>query len=263
MAVNCEKSQRGTTINEWAQALVAGSPDLAWQLDEDKLIGLRGLERLNLPRLYSETFLLKQFLQDPGGHFQRIGSEKFYINLPPRREGLVRYRQIDLTEGEALQFIFEHVPEDQVTNYNIVISEFFKNEYGGNILVNDKGGVYMEAAQGNHAPLVSGAKTPEVIVERGKFTGVFHYSALKYDAVSNGLQREELEDEHLKVALWNTLQVIPHDQPDEEAGLVDKVTRNTMFTPGYYEFALVRKTSDGPLEPIFIDYRKNPAYQLT
>jgi len=148
-------------------------------------------------------------------------------------------------------------------DYHIIVSEFFKNEYGGNILINAQGGIYMEVAQGNHAPLVSGAKTPEVIVERDKFTGVFHYSALKYGIGSSSLQREELEDKHLKEALWNTLRVIPHDQPDEEAGLVDKVTRTTMFTPGYYEFALVRKTSDRPLEPVFIDYRENTAYQLT
>ncbi|MBV8822512.1 MAG: hypothetical protein JO123_06960 [Ktedonobacteraceae bacterium] len=39
----------GVTINAWAKTLRASRAQLAAQLDEDKLVGLKGLEELGLP----------------------------------------------------------------------------------------------------------------------------------------------------------------------------------------------------------------------
>ncbi len=52
--------------------------------------------------------------------------------------------------------------------------------------------------------------------------------------------------------MWRTIQAVPH---------YDEL-RAAVFWPGYYEFTLIRETEGAPLEPIFLEYSDNPAYQL-
>lgn len=243
-AVSSEKSKTGTTINEWARAIRNGNQKLAQQLDEDRLTGFRAMEKLRLPHYKQETIALAAFLHDPQEYLERIGSQKFYVNLLPRKGQLIRYRQIDLSQEEVVPFVQEHVPASQVEHYLIVLSEFYENQYSGNIVISPGGEIVVEMVKGSHAPLVSGAKTPEFFVHRDEFTGSLSYS---------------FEDEALRKAVWNALLTIP---PFNEDAPSEKIDRRTRFTPGYYEFVLIKRGQTEPLKVIFIDYRGNSAYQL-
>ena len=243
--MSVEKSKVGTTINDWAHAVRKGNRNLADQLDEDRLIGFRAIEGLGLPRFRQETMIFSEFLRNPQEYLDRIGSQKFYVNLPPRKEGLKRYRQIDLSRDEVLPFIQEHVSASQSCDYTMVLFEFYENQYSGNIVIDDNGGLVVEMVKGSHAPLVSGEKTPEFFIRRDKFTGSLSYS---------------FEDETLRKAVWNMLLAIPHYSDEFSTGDTDRYAR---FTPGYYEFVLIRRGDARPLEAVFLDYRGNRAYQLS
>lgn len=239
-----EKSRTGTTINEWARAIGKKDQKLAQQLDEDRLTGFRAMEQLHLPHFKQETIALAAFLRDPQKYLEKIGSQKFYVNLPPQKGQLTRYRQIDLSQEEVVPFVQEHVSASQVENYLIVLSEFYENQYSGNSVISPDGEIVIEMVKGSHAPLVSGAKTPEFFVRRDRFTGNFSYS---------------FEDQSLRKAVWNMLLTIPHDNEDATVASIDRYTR---FIPGYYEFALIKGEHAESLKAMFIDYRSNRAYQL-
>jgi hypothetical protein len=245
-----EKSGVGASINEWATALRKGRPEFSSQIDIDRQIRDEGLARLNLPRYKKESYALPDFQQKSDEHFNSISTDRYYISLEPtgegKKEGLKRLRAVNQTKEQALQYIHANVPAGQESKYKLVLSEFFKNEVSGQIMINPDGRILMEAAKGEHGPVVSGAKTPEYIVKRDEFMRTFKY----FHKTDKGL--EELEDETLKKALYNTLNAIPHQGEDREQE----------FTPGYYEFALVKRKEDRPLEPIFFEYQDNPAYQL-
>jgi hypothetical protein len=238
------KSKVGTTINEWAKALRKDRLTFASQIDEDRLMSLRALEQLHLPHFRQETLALPAFLSNPHHYFDIMDSQKFYINLPPKKEGLTRYRQINLLRDDALRFIQAHIPHSQSEHYTIVLSTFYDNHYSGNAVMSADGDLVIEMVRGSHAPLVSGEKTPEYFVWRNIFTRSFSYS---------------FEDETLRRAVWRLILALPHEERDTSlAG----ISRATQFTPGYYEFTLIQRKEHTPLEPIFIDYRRNPAYQL-
>jgi hypothetical protein len=238
------KSKVGTTINEWAQALRKDQPTFASQIDEDRLASLRVLEQLRLPHFKQQTLALSLFLSNPHYYFDMMGSQKFYINLPPKKEGLRRYRQINLLRDDALRFIQAHIPLSQSEHYTIILSAFYDNQYSGNAVISPDGEVLIEMVKGSHAPLVSGEKTPEYFVWRNVFTRNFSYS---------------FEDETLRRAVWRMILALPCEGKDTSlAG----ISRMMQFISGYYEFTLIQRKEHTPLEPIFIDYRQNPAYQL-
>ncbi|MGH2479280.1 MAG: hypothetical protein ACRDHW_06465, partial [Ktedonobacteraceae bacterium] len=145
---------------------------------------------------------------------------------------------------EVLAFIQEHVPAAQLSNYLVVLCEFYENQYGGNSIIGVDGEIVIEMVRGSHAPLVSGEKTPEFFVRRNEFTGNLSYS---------------FKNEALRKAVWNTLLTIPRYRSETSTDESDRYIR---FTPGYYEFVLIKRRDTAPLEAIFLDYRSNGAYQL-
>jgi hypothetical protein len=229
---------QGGRMQDWAMAARRhGDPQLGARLNLDRLEGFKALERLNLPRYKQMTLPLSDFLEDPEGYIDSIGSERFYINLPPKQQDLQRYRQIDLERAEVMEFIDKHVPQANHPHYIIHVSEYFENIFSGNIVINPAGDVVGEMVTGVQSPLATGEKTPEFTMKRDPFTKIFKYS---------------FEEESLRRAMWRTMLAIPHDGEGRELE----------STPGYYEFVLIKRDEQAPLEPIFLDYSNSPIYQI-
>jgi hypothetical protein len=229
---------QGGRIQDWAMAARKhGELQLGARLNLDRLEGFNALERLSLPRYKQATLPLPDFLKHPDEHFDNIGSEKFWINLPPKRQELQRYRQINLERAGIIEFINEHVPDASHFEYNIHLSEYFDNIFSGNIVINSAGDVVGEMVTGVQSPLATGEKTPEFTMKRDPFTKIFKYS---------------FEEESLRRAMWKTMLAIPHDGEGRELEC----------TPGYYEFVLIKRDEQAPLEPIFLDYSNSPIYQI-
>ncbi|HWY78760.1 MAG TPA: hypothetical protein VNW29_00210 [Candidatus Sulfotelmatobacter sp.] len=242
---------KANTINDWASEVRKIDPKFATQIDVERRVRDDGIERLNLPRYRKETQPLTSFLQDPVRGFHSIGTPQFYINLSPTEEGrdngLQRKRAYNLTEEQVLQYINDNIPKGEEGKFSFTLSEYFKNELSGNIVVNPDGRVFLEAAEGEHLPIAIGTKTPDYILKRDEFTHVFQI----FHRTKEG-EEERLRDERVANALLSTLQAIPHEG----------FGKNVKFTPGYYEFTCVKRAEDKPLEPIFIEYQDNPAYYL-
>jgi len=199
---------------------------------------------------------LTSFLQNPDKGFLSIDTPQFFINLSPNEEGkangLQRKRAYSLTRQEIFQYIEENVPKGQEDKFSFTLSEFFENELGGNIVVNPDGSFIFEAVNGAHLPLALGTKTPEYTIERDEFTQAFHVKVKNKDD-DGRVKEEKLKDDEIANALLDALHTIPHTGEG----------RNLQFTtPGYYEFACIRRGKDKPLEPIFLEYQDNPAYYI-
>ncbi len=235
-----ERLTQGNRIQDWAIAFKhLGFKAQAEKLSTDRLKGFRELERLNLPRYRSTTLPLTTFLDEPEMHFNKLDANKYWINLPPINPSLQRFRQIDLSRKDVTTFIEENIPTHQISNYNLHLSEYVKNLYGGNIVVSKDGlNVSIEMGDGVQSPIATGEKTPTYITNRDPFTGIFKYS---------------FEDNDLRRAVWRTISAIPHDGE----------ARDMKFLPGYYEFILAHRDSTKALEPIFLDYSSSSIYQMS
>ena len=232
-----EPKKIGRNINDWAAALEEVDEASASKIDEPRSVGFEGVERLNLPRYKRREVPLGEFLASPDETFAEIGSEKFYVTLLPKRNDLRRVRKSGLSKEDVLGFVHSEISNNEIDDYSLIIQEYFDNLYGGNIVVNPSGQIYIEFKTGKQGEIADGTATPEFTAKRDRFLKAFEYS---------------FEDTHLREIIYKTILSIPHSGE----------AREMEFPVGYYEFVIVQKNEDLPVEPIFIDYRENPAYLI-
>jgi hypothetical protein len=237
--LNADKKNSNGNINDWAEALRGiDSHELSMQLNEKRSVGFDNLEKLDLPRYKKKTMPLDNFLKNPGDALLEVQSDLFYITLLPKIDGLSRFSHSGINGQQVLEYVKENISQDAVNNYDIVIQQYFKNLYGGNIIVNSDGQALVEFAAGKQSPIAKGSKNPEFFVGNDGLTNSFKYS---------------FEDESLRKTIYQMIQTIPHEGE----------SRETKYRPGYYEFILVKKDEESPAEPIFIDYKEiNSSYRL-
>jgi hypothetical protein len=227
----------GSNIHEWARALKEIDPRLAAELNEDRAIGVKKLDELRLPRYKRTSTSLVEFLNHSQEILNNLGSELFYVVLSSTAEELARISKSNVSAQEVINFIDLNVEQQSIQSYDILIQQYFENVYGGCIIVNPNGQVYIEFTAGKQGPIAKGTKTPEYRVVRSEYTGLFKYS---------------FEDENLRAAIYDTLRLIPHYGEGREIS----------YTPGYYEFALVRENESQAPFPVFFDYKNSEAYRL-
>jgi hypothetical protein len=235
-------SKASGNINDWTQGLKSISKDeklllLAKELTEPREKGLAKLKEMNLPQPQQFLVPAYEFLQNPEKYLIRLESEKVYISLNPKRKDLPRYRVPYVSIDEAITFAKENLAKVELKEYEVLGLQFLENIYGGNIVINPDGKIVIEFRHGQQGPVATGAETPEFLVHRDTFTLSFKYS---------------FEDPELRQEIYQTLLKIPHKGEG----------RDIEFTPGYYEFALVRQDDKSPLRPWFFDYKDDKAYHI-
>ena len=222
-------------MDDWATALRNVNPELADRLGSKKLAGIEGLEEMDLPRYNHKTIPLEDFLKNPESFMDDLDCEKFYIILLPKRDNLRKCGEAGLSKDEVMELIRNNVSSEECGNYDIVLNQYFENEYGGSVIVGQDESMVVEFRRGQQGPVAWGTETPEFTVKRDKFTGIFKYS---------------FEDESLRKEIYDLVLTIPHSGEGFEM----------KFVPGYYEFVLVKRSEDSEIEPIFLDYQNDPAY---
>ncbi len=220
-------------------------------LKRDKFYGWKKLEELNLPRYELKTAALTDFLKDTTGMLPTDKNKDWFVLLEPRKGGM-RHRKRNLKSDEIENFVSEAINKNnlEVENYDIAISETLPEEYGGNIIVNKEGGILAEitksdpvkseSAQGIIAEGIHDEEKHGKLftVKRDQFTDSFKYSW------EDG---EETDGVALREAVNKTIMAIPHVGRGREM----------KFTPGYYEFHLIKKEGQKDLEPKFVDCRED------
>ena len=227
-----EARVKGASMTEWAASLKEVNKKLSQDLDVPRDEAFEAVDRIKLPRYERFSAQLSDFVKNSEKFFGIIKSAYCYFNLKPLKPGLKNYREPGVTKDQVTQFIMSGINKDQYKDYNLTVSEYYENEFGGNILVNKDSGVQIEFKKGSQGPISHGSVVPEYTVEADPFTKVFKYS---------------FDDEALRKIIQSTLVKIPYD---EQNG----------YLQGYYEFQLVRKNKNKALEPIFIDYKTDQAY---
>src|SRR5205823_1010929 len=132
-----------------------------------------------------------------------------YINLPPTVQGEERFREVDLSQEGVLQYIAEKVPAEKIENYKLVLSEDYDSAYAGNMVINPDGSIRVEMVKGRHGPLVSGGKTPEIVVSRDTNSKSLKYSQAVVEKATDGEEQvtgyTDLQDESLKRLIADTI----------------------------------------------------------
>jgi hypothetical protein len=223
-------------MSDWVNALENLGVEPG-ELVEGRKAGLKGLEELHLPHNPTITVSPADFFRNTEGILKEVGTPKIYIALVPKDPQYPRYSYGGLYTNRAASYVGEKIPRNLRQFYNIAIQPFYENVYGGNIVTQPDGGVFVEFTKGKQVHVARGKVTPEYTITRDQFTNSLKFS---------------FEDPVLRDLMYTTLLAIPHSGSGREL----------TFTPGYYEFALVQKTDNGPLEPIFLEYRDSAIYQL-
>ncbi|MBI2038195.1 MAG: hypothetical protein HYT15_04735 [Candidatus Magasanikbacteria bacterium] len=213
-------------------------------LKRDKFYGWKKLEELNLPRYELKTAALTDFLKDAPGMLPTDKNKDWFVLLEPRKGGM-RHRKRNLKSDGIMDFINKTINENnlEINNYDVAISESLPQEYGGNIIIDKEGKILVEVSKGGQGVVSEGSHDEEkhgklFTVRRDQFTDSFKYS---------WKDGEETDGVALREAVNKTIMSIPHEGEGREM----------KFTPGYYEFHLVKKDDKQDLEPIFVDCRED------
>ncbi len=267
----------GSSMTHWSietqEAGLADLSDLSKKLAENASIkseGLKFLEENNLPRYPKISVGLEEFLADPEVIFDELSS----------RTGLYYSSIVDLTTGarvfgleqnreQVQKFIADKLASQEISlNSALTLSEYWHNYYGGNLIINKDGRVFIELVEGKHAKLVKGEGLILMSVKTDPITGVLKFS-----------ENEEMDDQDrrkLRQAVINALNFIPKHlvaiTPNTEQRFKEIVVNEqgeaSVAQPyaGYYEFILTKadpKIKDWSV--IFLDARTGQAadkYQI-
>lgn len=190
------------TMEKWVNALRPFNPELANRLNERREDGFKAVERLGMPSTKRVVLPLGVFVASPNEHLRQLGAARLYINLLPLVAGLDRHRQNDLPPEGVLEFIHLRIPTGHYDKYSLILGEYIQNYFGGTILINSGGSITIELKRGVQQDLATGQASPEYVLYRDGFSGVFHYSA------------SLAQDRVLQQVLQRTLAIIPDDNKE-------------------------------------------------
>jgi len=226
-------------MSNWSFALkktnVATLKRLAELYDDANIVSKK--KKLDYAKLPSNEVVFKHplkgfFEADYKTAIENANTDKFWGQfVSPNRKN--KRRTIDVCTKDSLTDELKamvntfNMNEDE---YFVIIYEYFKNLYAGNLMVEKDGQrIFAEMVQDTHSGLVQGKRNPDFTVWRNDFDKRFHYS---------------FDDPVLRETVFKMIQCIPHNE--------------NHYMPGYYEFVIVDK--NGRVAPIFIDYISSELY---
>ncbi len=242
-----DKPKVEASMAAWGKGLEnlgVSNTDMVDALRASKFDGWKKLKELNLPRYEMVATSLEDFLENSEKFLPKDDNRVWFVLLEPKNGGM-RHRKRMLKSEEIMNFVNTTISENnlEINSYDIAISESSPQEYGGNIIIDKEGKILVEISKGGQGIVSEGTHdTAEhgqlFTVRRDQFTDSFKYSW------EDG---EETDGVALREAVNKTIMSIPH----EGAG------REMKFTPGYYEFHLIKKEGEKDLEPKFVDCRQD------
>lgn len=232
MPISGHEGIKAAGMPDWVSALKKVNPSEAQKLDFSRNDAFAAVVDLGLPHYSRFNTRLDDFFSNPKKNLKNIKTRLCYVNLKPLHNSFQAFRQPGLATESLEEFLSKLILEKDREFYELTVSEYKVNQFGGNVIINNDGTIEIEFKRGTQGPISDGTENPEFYVKMNA-SGVMHYS---------------FEDINLRKNIWNTVRKIPHE--------------GNKYLPGYYEFQLVSKSEeDSPsLEPIFVDYRQAGAY---
>lgn len=236
-------------LSAWGRGMEElGVPDIKMidALKAPKTVGQKLLDKLHLPRYELIVMPLEDFLDNTEKFISKDENRKWFVLLELKKGGQ-KYRETSLKSSEIITFVEKTINEKglEKKDYNITISETLPQEYGGNIIIDKEGSLLVEISRGGQGVVSEGTHDEENIkhgklftVRRDNFLGSLKYS-WEDGEETNGVPLWEV--------VYKTIMSIPHIG----------IGRDIKFSPGYYEFHLVRKNGVKDLAPMFVDCRED------
>ena len=189
---------------------------------------------------------------DPELYFNQLGSSRFWPNLIRRSNaGWNRIRELNLTRQQTRDFVERNRAEFST----LLLKQFFPDIVSGTLTISaDR--IYAELVHGAMADLAHSKINPELRMWRDELAGLF-----KFD--------DKVGDEKLRQILWQTLQLVPHENSDSEIE-----SRGASYFSGYYEFQWTwandidsdkspESWNGEPLKPFFLDYQNSKPFLVS
>ena len=217
----------------WADAMdrVGGiNPEVTAELSKTKADYTENFAELALPTYKRYIEPLASFLHEQSPRHEGMNTPTFWFQLIPKFAGGEKLTRLDVADIDIHDTVQELIAKNNIDldKYDILVSEFLTNKYGGQMVVGDGGEVAVYMGEGTEAEYSTAEKSPQYIADNMRSTGTFHYS---------------FEDPELRLAVQNLIQAA--------AIQADNGRFENNYVPGYYEFALC----GDELRPIFLDYR--------
>lgn len=236
-----------------------------------KRAGLEFLEVNNLPRYSRVSVDLEKFVEKPEHTFAQLQSPTgfYYTSIVDRQTG-ARIFGLEQTQEMVRDFVAEKLIKQEITlNSELVLSEYWHNYYGGNLIINRDGKAFAELVEGKHAKLVKGEGKILMTAKTDELMGLLKFNT-----------NEELADQEetkLRQGILNALNLIPKQAVVLTEGVENRFQEtvvNDQGEPcamlpyaGYYEFILTKANPDiANWSVIFLDARIGQAadkYQLS
>lgn len=228
---------------------------------QTKQAGLEFLEVHNLPRYAKVSVDLERFVEKPEHVFAQLPSPTglYYTSVVNLETG-ARTFGLEHTQEMVKEFIAEKLINKEITlNSKLVLSEYWHNYYGGNLIISRDGRVFVELVKGKHEQLVKGKGKILMTAETNMLMGL-----LKFDATTELADQEETK---LRQSILDALSLIPKHSVALTEGVVksrfqepvvnDQGEQCTMLPyDGYYEFILTKANPDiANWSVIFLDAR--------
>lgn len=290
MKETCPAGQRNSSIDEWkSEADKRGVETLLSRGTlNDRLKAWYSLEEYELPRYnYVETTVM-EFLQKPREIFSLVKerSDMFYPKII-KPDGQRRFK-LGLDESKTIQFVRDasngklkrpyRLPNGELYNKDdkfiaepedkLVLSEYCKNLYGGNLIIHEDGYIKIELGRGEHSNLNYAHTVPIVSGAKNIYTGLMTWERLEKETEKGERPAGDKEFDELLPALQKTIACIPDRYFDKPTSYVRRSFSEYGKQPGYYEFALIKRKTDpgkelAELEPLFIDCQPVDQYKIT
>lgn len=287
-----ETDTSGSSIPHWyleaASALEAKNPqtrsDSQRQLAQELVVkelaetartkqaGLEFLEAHNLPRYSRVSVDLKSFVQNPEHTFARLPSPTgfYYASIVDRQTG-ARIFGLEQTQKAVREFIAEKLINKEITlDSELVLSEYWHNYYGGNLIIDREGKVFVELVRGKHAKLVKGEGQILMTAKTDALMGLLKFMTKK--------ELADQDETKLRQGILNALSLIPRRPVVLTEGVVENRFQEPVVNDqgepctmlpyaGYYEFILTKANPDiADWSVVFLDARVGQAadkYQLS
>jgi hypothetical protein len=248
--------------------------DFAKTLAEPPVVkaeGLRFLKEHSLPRYKKIAVNLAKFLDSPQKTFKRLVSPTglYYSSIINSVTG-ERVFGLAQNQEDVRKFILEKLAKEEINlDSKLTLSEYWPNYYGGNLLINKNGVIFIELVEGKHAKLVKSEGQVLMSAQTETHTRILQFS-------NNQEIDEELQTK-LRQTLLRTIDLIPKKRVPLSEKVLSRFQEPSIGEegqkylelpePGYFEFILTKENEEAEeLKTIFIDARTGSAadkYQLS
>ncbi len=155
---------------------------LAEAFTAPRKVGFDRLIELGLPHYEIKYCTLDYFLIHPNEIINSDAAHLWFALIEKPGDSKTRYRRGGMRGAEVLPFIQKTISENQLDSheFEMTVTENYVQEYGGNILIDADGKIFVECIKGNQGIMADGSYSRSEHGELFTVTCDSHFGSFKY-----------------------------------------------------------------------------------